>query len=98
MEFYRPRPEASASMTPSSYQVSSKKESRLQAVMALFRGEPTSRVSAQFQISRSDLYKFRARALAAMREALKDHPRAPKRPHNRLDPFREERVVSFCQR
>jgi transposase InsO family protein len=85
-------------MTTPSYHVLSKEEHRLQAVMALFRGAPASRVSVQFQISRSDLYKFRVRVLAAMREALKDHPRGPKRPHNRLEPHREKAVVSFCQR
>jgi transposase InsO family protein len=73
-------------------------ERRLQAVLALFRGEPVATVSTQYRIGRSDLYKFRARALAAMREALRDHPRGPKRPHNRLAPYREERVVAYCQR
>jgi hypothetical protein len=45
-----------------------------------------------------DLYKFRTRVLAAMCEALRDHPRSPRRPHNRLAPRREQAVVSFCQR
>jgi hypothetical protein len=73
-------------------------ERRVQAVLALFRGASAAEVSTQCRIGRSDLYKFRARALAAMREALKDRPRGPKRPHNRLDPHREEGVVAFCQR
>ena len=75
-----------------------KHERRLQAVLALFRGEPVATVSPQYRIGLSDLYKFRAHAPAAMCEALRDHPRGPKRPHNRLDPHREERVVAFCQR
>jgi Integrase core domain len=75
-----------------------KHERRLQAVLALFRGEPVATVATQYRIGRSDLYKFRARALVAMREALNDHPRGPKRPHNRLAPHREQRVVALCQR
>jgi transposase InsO family protein len=85
-------------MTDPASPVPSKEESRVQAVLALFRREPVSRVSAAFRISRSDLYKLRARALAAMHGALRDHPRGPKRPHNRLNSFREQGVVAFCQR
>jgi hypothetical protein len=73
-------------MTIPSYRVLSKEGRRLQAVLALFRGASVSRVSAQFQISCSDLYKLRARVLTAMCEALRDHPRGPKRPHKRLEP------------
>jgi hypothetical protein len=64
----------------------------------LFRGEPVAQVSTQYRMSHSDLYKFRARAFAALREALRDHPRGPKRPHNRLAPHSEESVVALCQR
>ena len=85
-------------ITTPAYHVLSKQGRRLQAVLALFRGASASRVSTQFQISRSDLYKFRVRVLAAMCEALRDPPRGPKRPHNRLAPQREQAVVSFCQR
>ena len=45
-----------------------KLERRVQAVLALFRGVPAARVSVQFGICPSDLYKFRRRALAAMRD------------------------------
>jgi hypothetical protein len=85
-------------MPDAPFPLPSKEDSRVQAVLALFRREPASRVSAAFRISRSDLYKFRARALVAMRGALRDHPRGPKRPHNRLDPHREEEVIACCQR
>jgi transposase InsO family protein len=85
-------------MTDAAFPVPSKEESRVQAVLALFRREPASRVSAAFRISRNDLYKFRARALAAMRGALRDYPRGPKRPHNRLDSHREAGAVACCQR
>src|SRR4029453_12068843 len=44
-------------------------------------------------MARSDLYKFRARALQAVRQALRDQPRGPKRPHNRLSAEREQGVV-----
>jgi hypothetical protein len=85
-------------MTTPSYRVLAKEERRLQAVMALFRGERASQVSTTFGICRSDLYKFRKRALAAMRAALKDHPRGPKRPHNRLGSEKEQKVMALCQR
>jgi hypothetical protein len=51
---------------------------QLQALLAMVRGVQATQVSGQFGIPRSDLYKFRKRALAAMREALVDHPRGPK--------------------
>jgi transposase InsO family protein len=73
-------------------------EHRLQAVLALFRGEKASDVSTSFGLCRSDLYKLRTRALAAMREALKDHPRGPKRPYNRLGDDREQQIIVSCQR
>ena len=73
--------------------VPSKEDCRLQAIMAMFRGQRASDVSVTFRISRSDLYKFWHRALTAVRRALADHRRGPKRPHNRLDPSREVRVV-----
>jgi Winged helix-turn helix len=84
-------------MTPS-YHGLSPQEHRLQAVLALLSGEQASDVSARFGICRSDLYKFRTRALTAMREALKDHPPGPKRPYNRLSEAREQQVIASCQR
>ena len=36
---------------------------RLEAVLALLRGEPGQQVAECFRMTRSDLYKFRARAL-----------------------------------
>jgi hypothetical protein len=73
-------------------------EHRLQAMLALFRGKKTSDVSTRFGICRSDLYKLRTRALAAMREALKDHHRGPQRPYNRLGDDREQQIIASCQR
>jgi transposase InsO family protein len=73
-------------------------ECRVQAVLALFRGVSIREVSTQYRICRSDLYKLRARALMAMREALNDRARGPKRPHNRLAPHREAGVIACCQR
>src|SRR5262245_22817073 len=66
---------------------------RLEAVLALLRGEPGQQVAECFRMTRSDLYKFRARALQALRYALLDQPRGPKRPHNRLAADREEAVM-----
>src|SRR5215470_2700971 len=66
---------------------------RLEAVLALLRGEPGQQVAECFRMTRSDLYKFRARALQALRYALLDQPRGPKRPHNRLAADREEAVI-----
>jgi hypothetical protein len=66
--------------------------------MAMFRGEHASEIATTFGIPRSDLYKFRKRALAALREALVDHPRGPKQSHNRLSEEREAKVVSLCER
>lgn len=85
-------------MTDAASPVPSKEESRLQAVLALFRREKASDVSTSSGICRSDLYKFRKRALAAMREALKDHLRGPKRPHNRLGSETEQQVIALCHR
>ena len=58
---------------------------RVQAVLALLRGEPAAQIPPQFAICRSDLYKFRRRALDAMRAALDDDKKGPKIPHNRFD-------------
>jgi hypothetical protein len=59
-----------------------KRERRVQAVLALFRGEPTAQVSGQFRLYRSDLYKFRRRALTAIHQALAGH-----RLGHRLGPY-----------
>ncbi len=66
---------------------------RLEAVLAVLRGEPGNQVADRFRMTRSDLYKFRGRALNALRRALLDQPRGPKQPHNRLSPQREQAVV-----
>lgn len=73
-------------MTPEDAPVDPTCERRVQAVLALFRGEPVTQVSTRYRLCRRDLYKFRQRALVAMREALGDRRRGPKRPSNRLSP------------
>ena len=73
-------------------------ERRLYAVIALLQGTPAKQVVERFGICRSDLYKFRRRALQALREALSDQPRGAKRPHNRLAPEQEQVVAVRCQR
>ena len=67
------------------------------AVLDLFRAIPTSQTTTQFEICRSDLYKFRRRALTALYHALKDRPRGPKRLHNRLTAATEQQLASLCQ-
>jgi transposase InsO family protein len=76
----------------------SKRQRRVEAVLALFRGVPAAQVATQFGICRSDLYKFRRRALTAIHQALDDRPRGPKRPHNRLDPKTEQQMALLCLR
>ncbi len=75
-----------------------KAERRLQAVLALLRGEKAADVARTFHIARSDLYKFRRRALSAMREALNDQPRGPKHPANKLSDAQEQPIVALCER
>ena len=48
--------------------------------------------------ARSDLFKFRRRALDAMRAVMADKRRGPKRPANRLPEDREQRVRAACER
>jgi transposase InsO family protein len=71
---------------------------RIEAVMALFQGEPASQVARRYQMSRSTLYKLRRRAIIALRQGLADQPRGPAKAHNRLAPATEEQVVALCQR
>lgn len=75
-----------------------KHEKRIQAVLALLRGEGAAAVSTRYGIGRSALYKFRHRALAAMNEALRDRRRGPHRSHNHVVNDDETQVVALCQR
>ena len=49
----------------------------------------------EFNISRSCLYKFKKRALLAMRDALKDHPRGAKRKEMTKQ---DKKIISMCKR
>jgi len=82
-------------MSATSYE---KEDRRLDAVVALLQGEKAGDVGRKFDIARSDLYKFRRRALHAMREALKDRRRGPHSPHNKLNVALEQRVIALCER
>ena len=53
---------------------SSSSDHRVQAVLALVRGEPAPQVSVDYGIGRRSLYKVRSRAIEAIREAVKDQP------------------------
>ena len=75
-----------------------KEERRVQAVLALWRGESVRHVSQHYQISRSDLYKFQRRARYALRQALRDQRRGPRHAANRLTPEQEQAVLALCQR
>jgi len=70
---------------------------RVQAVLAILHGDPAAQVSARYGIGRSALYKFRRRALAAISDALTDHPRGPKRSHNHVSADLEQKTVSLCE-
>lgn len=76
---------------------SSSQDSRIHAVLDLLRGDPVAHVSARYRIGRSTLYKFRRRALAAIRDAMKDMPRGPKRPHNHVSDDWEQKTISLCE-
>lgn len=71
---------------------------RIAAVLDFFRGIPLPQITAKSGIGRSDLYKFRRRALTALSHALEDQPRGPKRPHNRLPAATEQQLTALCQR
>jgi transposase len=75
-----------------------KVEVRLQAVLALLSGESVAEVQARFKVSRSSLYEYKHRALAAMRAALKDKRRGPRHPHNRLPEEKEGAIRAVCER
>ena len=75
-----------------------KQHNRFNAVLALLRGEPVSMVIVQFGICRSDLYKFRRRALTTMWEALCDSSRGPNISHNRICKEKEEHIKAMCER
>lgn len=75
-----------------------KEELRFKAVLALLKGEPVSQVIIQFSICRSDLYKFRRKALTAIWQSMNDSPRGPKIPHNRICNEKEDYIKSVCER
>jgi transposase InsO family protein len=75
-----------------------KQTQRVQAVLALLRGEPLKQVAERSRICRSDLYKFRRLAYAAIEQAVGEKPRGPKRPHNHLEERKEHSLITLCQR
>jgi hypothetical protein len=75
-----------------------KEELRLLTVVALPKGESAAQVSQQYDICHSDLYKYRRRALATLRDAMKDQRRGPKRPSNRLPEEKEQPIKVLSQR
>lgn len=75
-----------------------KEARRRRGVLALLAGQPAAVVCQQYHICRSDLYKFKRRALEAMREAMTDRPRGPRKPSRRLAPEQEQAVKAVCER
>ena len=73
-------------------------ERRVQAVLALWRGASIRQVSHDSGISRSILWKLQRRARQALRLALRDRPRGPRRPGNRLGMIRRVAVHDPCSR
>jgi len=73
-------------------------ERRVQAVLALWRGDSLRQVSHDSGISRSVLSKLQRRARQALRLARRDQPRGPRRAGNRLAAAREEALLELCQR
>jgi hypothetical protein len=71
-------------------------DGRLQAVLALLRGEPAPRVAEIFGLCRSALYRLRQRALTALRAALADQRHGPKVPHNTLPAEKAAEVAALC--
>src|SRR4029434_9108913 len=73
-------------------------EHRLQAVLALLRGEPGPRVTALVAMGSSIVDKWRHRALTALQGALTEHRPGPQCPANRLSPAEEAPLVELAQR
>ena len=67
-------------------------------MLALLRGKPAAQVCQQYSICRSDLYKYKQPALAAMRSAMKDRGSGPRHPSNRLPEEKEQRIKILSQR
>ena len=79
--------------------ISQKEERRFQAVLAmLVEGQPLSDIAKEYGMCRSDLYRFRKRALKAMRNAMRDLPRGPRTAHNRIPRAKEEQIKQECER
>lgn len=86
-------------MNNSNYEkISRKEERRFQAILAMIEGQPLSDITEEYEMCRSDLYKFRKRALKAMKNAMCDLPRGPIAPHNRIPEAQEEQIKQECER
>jgi transposase InsO family protein len=77
---------------------SGKEGQRLQAVLALFKGHSIAQVCQQYNICRSDLFKFKCRALLAMKSALADERKGPRTPVNKLSAEKEQQIRAVCER
>lgn len=84
-------------LTPENAQVH-KQQQRFDAVLAVIQGQAAVEVEARYHLCRSALYKFKRRALLAMRAALADQKRGPRRPANRLTAEQEHQIKTVCER
>lgn len=84
-------------MTPEDVHVD-KHQQRFGAVLAMLQGHALSEIEAQYRLCRSDLYKFKRRALTAMYAALANHKRGPRQPANRLPAAQEHEITAVCER
>src|SRR4051794_15859400 len=84
-------------MSATHHTPSNQQSLRLQAVLALLRGDPIEQVSERYGICRSTLYKFQRRAQLAIEQAVSDKPRGPQHPHNRLEEGKERTLITLCQ-
>ena len=64
----------------------------------MLQGQPATYVQRQYHVCRSDLYKFKRRALAALRTAVADHKKGPRTPANKLSVEKERQIQRICER
>lgn len=84
-------------ITPEDAQVD-KQQQRFDAVLAVLHGQALPEVEAQYHLCRSDLYKFKRRALTAMHAALANHKRGPRQPANKVPAAQEHEISAVCER
>jgi transposase len=85
-------------MTENGKTLDEKEERRLRAVLAMLQGQPATQVQQHYRLCRSGLYKFKRRALMAMRTVLADQRKGPRIPANKLSMEKEQQLQAVCGR